>query len=131
MVFKVVVDDAGARRKLQAASDRLPDMNEALLDRIGAAMEAAMKLAVSSGKNKAVDTGFLRANIIHVPIGRGLSMQVLTGVDRAAPYGKFVALGTRRMDPRPFHTQAWEEMVRPQLGSIAAAVVEEFTRDLR
>ena len=67
---------------------------------------------------KAIDTGFMKQNIDIVE-GVGAIGGDSVAVHVRAPYAGYIALGTKRMPARPFHTMAID-MTRRQMGGSVA-----------
>lgn len=54
------------------------------------------------GETPAIDTGTLRASIMHEVTRSGLGINGKVGVESGVKYGRYLELGTRTIAPRPF-----------------------------
>lgn len=113
MTLRVTINDTGFRARIANLETVLPEIISTALRDIGIALEGGMKREVP------VDTGWLKNNILFEVSGQTLR----AGVSAAAPYGKFVALGTRFHRPNPYHLRALDDVL-PEITDIVREAVQ-------
>lgn len=112
-----------ARFRIEIVANSLPDLDEALRERLSLGLAKIAKDIEADAKSRApVRTGALK-NSIQARRVRQLAQEVNVGVD----YGAFVEFGTVRMSPRPYLTPAVEAK-RNTFERLLANVTEEALR---
>ncbi|WP_069999444.1 HK97-gp10 family putative phage morphogenesis protein [Cellulosilyticum sp. I15G10I2] len=83
----------------------LPETIEKGLEKAGQLIENEAKIQLTEGKNKAIDTGTLRASITHKVDNDNMSVSIGTNVE----YAPAVHSGTSKMRERPYLQDAVDQ----------------------
>lgn len=109
-----------ARFRIEIVANSLPDLPDAVRERLALGLAKIAKDIEADAKSRApVRTGALKNSIQERRV-RQLAREINVGVD----YGAFVEFGTVRMAPRPYLTPAVEAK-RATFERLLAAVTEQ------